>query len=518
MKYLPTKLIALSNLISRLLSVSFFVFFLSLSPTFAQLNQVAQIEIPRNTKLQERISVLPLGNEGMLMTIERDVYYSRDEPQWTFYRYDTNFKEIWNNTFRIDDEFVFQQSFKNKHYLFWLFAVPQTTKINIVRIDFERGEIDEFKGDLLSEIDITSFKVLSNTAFIGGLFFEKPVINSFSFFNLKSKVLHGLFSNNQEISSLEVDENHAEFHVFVKERIKGKCGLALQTYSTEGKSLRTIHLPENPESNTFMNGKMLPLNENETFLVGNFANNCSEYAKGLYLTQLENGVEKNTSLINFSDLKNFFSYMSPKRQERIKEKIEQKKREGKDPNLSYKLLAHDLITTEKGAVLVAEIYYTFSRNPSNYYTINSARPNRRELQEDYRFTHTVICEFNKEGKILWDNSVVMDNLESLDLIQQVQVSQLQNRWLLAYLKKGRVFIQEVQDGELLGEKEEYEIKIDSTTSRPDEDANVAAWYEQNFLVWGVKKEESKQSEDYLKEVFYIRKLNYSSSNKSKNPK
>ena len=113
MKYLPTKLIALSNLISHLLSVSFFVFFLSLSPTFAQLNQVAQIEIPRNTKFEERISVLPLANEGMLLTVERDVYYSRDEPQWTFYRYDTNLKELWNNTLRIDDDFVFQQSFKN---------------------------------------------------------------------------------------------------------------------------------------------------------------------------------------------------------------------------------------------------------------------------------------------------------------------------------------------------------------------------------------------------------------------
>jgi hypothetical protein len=75
-----------------------------------------------------------------------------------------------------------------------------------------------------------------------------------------------------------------------------------------------------------MNGKMLSLNEKETFLVGNFANNCSEYAKGLYLTQLENGIEKNTSIINFSDLKNFFSYMSPKRQERLKEKRNVKKK------------------------------------------------------------------------------------------------------------------------------------------------------------------------------------------------
>lgn len=518
MKYLLTKLSLLLRLrtihrftsIHQKIAFTGFLSFLLLSQNiFAQLNQVASIEIPKNNKTEETMTVLPLENDGLLLTLEKNGMYNRDGMQWTFQKYNTDFHLSWTTNFSMAYEYELQMSFQNKDYLFWLFSIPETPKINIVRIDLTRGEIDEFKGELPSIIDFSFFKVLSNTAFLGGVYFDKPIVASFSFFNQKAKVLHGLYDDRLEINALEIDEKRNELNVIVKERRKGKCGLLIQTYSYEGKSLRTIHVPDKEgNSLSFISGKMLTLNEKESLLVGNFSNNCNEFSKGLYLTRLEEGLEKNTNIIKFADLKNFFSFMSPKKQEKLKEKIEQKKKEGKDPNFSYKLLVHNLIETKNGAVLVAEIYYTLPKNYNNFNTVTRTRFKNYENKDDYRFTHAVICEFDKEGNLLWDNALVMDNLESAELVEQVQISSLQDRYLMAYFKKGKVQMQQIRKNEVLGEIETFEIKSDST-QKADEDANVAAWYNQHFLVWGKRKLEGNSRLDELpREVFYLRKLHY----------
>jgi hypothetical protein len=491
-----------------LFKILFFCLFAN--PLLAQLSQLAEIDIPKDTKFDESISVLPLDKNGMLLTLRKEGFFNRNVAHWLFYRYDSTLKENWQARLDIESGFEEVMSYQNENYLYWLFQEPETPKIMIARLDLERGEIDEFKGKLLGNVDVEFFKVLENTAFLGGDYFGKPIVISFSFFHQKGTVLHGLYDEHLEINGLEVDDKRNELNVIVKERRKGKCGLAIQTYSADGKTLRTIHVPDlEGNSVSFISGKMLPLNEKETLLVGNYSNNCNEFSKGLYLTRLEEGLEKGTSIIKFGDMKNFFAFMSPKRQEKMKEKIEQKKKEGKEPNFSYKLLVHNLLPTEKGSVLIAEIYYSQPKgNSALSASILGARSGDKvRREEEYTFTHAVICEFDKTGKILWDNALVMDNLVSEDLVEQVQVSRLNDKWLLAYLKKGKINLQQLKESEHVGEKETFEIKT-GEKAKPDEEANVAAWYDQNFVVWGTRKIETKRSDDPLKEVFYLRKLGY----------
>jgi hypothetical protein len=487
-----------------------FFFCLFANPLLAQLSQLAEIDIPKDTKFDESISVLPLDKNGMLLTLRKEGFFNRNVAHLLFYRYDNTLKENWQARLDIESGFEEVMSYQNENYLYWLFQEPETPKIMIARLDLERGEIDEFKGKLLGNVDVEFFKVLENTAFLGGDYFGKPIVISFSFFHQKGTVLHGLYDEHLEINGLEVDEKRNELNVIVKERRKGKCGLAIQTYSADGKTLRTIHVPDlEGNSVSFISGKMLPLNEKETLLVGNYSNNCNEFSKGLYLTRLEEGLEKGTSIIKFGDMKNFFAFMSPKRQEKMKEKIEQKKKEGKEPNFSYKLLVHNLLPTEKGSVLIAEIYYSQPKSNSSLSAsiLGSRSSEKQKYDEEFTFTHAVICEFDKTGKILWDNALVMDNQKSDDLVEQVQVSRLNDKWLLAYLNKGKINLQQLKESEHVGEKETFEIKTDEK-AKPDEEANVAAWYDQNFVVWGTRRIETKRSDDPLKEVFYLRKLGY----------
>jgi hypothetical protein len=473
--------------------------------SFAQMEQKGHLEFPKNAKFEEEIEVLPLGKDGLLVTIKQEGYARHDEAKWFFHRYDNLMKEKWITSIKPEYDLKPHLSYHTSEFLYWLFIEKDTPHISIVRLNLALGEVDEFKGDLLGNVEIDQFKVLGNTAYIGGDYVFKPVVIAFSFFTQTSKVLHGLYSKNLDVNALEVDEMRNELNVILNEKVKGKCGLAVQTYSYEGNWLRTIHVPsEDGGSLSFITGKMLNISESETFLIGNYSHNCTDFSKGIYLTRLEDGEQKGTSTIRFSELKNFFNFMNPKRLERVKEKIEMKKKQGKELNFSYKLLIHNLIPTEKGSLLLAEIYF-----PQPRYNVNMSNPlmtNRTsERMETFNFTHAVVCEFDKQGKILWDNALIMDNVESLNLANQVQLNQNDNQFLMAFIKKGKVFIQTLQDGKWTDEKSEFEIRPDPN-AKIDEDASVAAWQEQSFLTWGTKKGIVKKGEEQT--VFYVDHLGY----------
>lgn len=511
--YFPGRMTSLYRLMQ--LRLLFFLTGLFVNPAFGQLQKVTQLEFEKNPKFQEIMEVKPVP-DGLVVMVKENSYYTSDHFKWHFKRLNYALDEVWSTSVKLESRYEDIHFYQNQDYMYWLFAEAQSENINILRLDLAQGEVDEFKGELLGKVDIHHFKVLENTAYLGGAYQEKPIVIAFPFFNKEGRILHGLYDKYLEINALEVNPLRKEINVVVKEHHKGKCGLGIKTYgANDGKLLRHIHVPgENGQSLSFITGKMLDISERESLLIGNYSNNCSDFSKGLYLTRLEEGEEMGTSIIKFSELKNFFNYMSAKRQEKIREKIEQKKKEGKEANFSYKLLIHDLIPTEKGSILVAEIYF-----PQQNYT-NATVPLlttrlSSEKAEDYRFTHAVVCEFDKKGRILWDNALVMDYMASKELTEQVQVSKKGDSLLLAYLDKGTLKLQVMKEGTMIGEKQDFELKSDSTQRRPDEEASVAAWYDQYYLTWGVRKIESKSPSQPEREVFYLNKLTYAVKPSSK---
>ncbi|MEZ4900778.1 MAG: hypothetical protein R2822_03005 [Spirosomataceae bacterium] len=84
-----------------------------------------------------------------------------------------------------------------------------------MRVDLRDGELETFKGDLLTRADIVHFKVLGNTAFIGGYHHSRPVVLAFSFFDKSIKALPYLYASNTEISNIELDEKHNQLNVLL---------------------------------------------------------------------------------------------------------------------------------------------------------------------------------------------------------------------------------------------------------------------------------------------------------------
>ncbi|RAK03140.1 hypothetical protein LX87_01262 [Larkinella arboricola] len=500
-------------------------------PALAQFEPSVRLELPISQNSEDVFDVTPLGDRGVLVNVRQGDYYSSAPTKFLFKRYDTNLKQLWTAEYKIESYYEPVRSCRTEHYLYWLMKEDENEKISVLRLNLEDGSMESFKGDLVTPMEIFHFKVLDNIAYLGGYYRSRPVVVSFSFFDLTSKVLPGLYTNHIQLNNIEVDEYRRLVHVMTDATHQRNCEFTVRTYSYEGKLLRTVNLDGNEHS--LISGKLLPLNDEESLLVGNYSNDCTPYSQGVYISRIRNAVApldvdkegnnmvvtttEETRYIDFSELQNFFNYMKPKRQQKMLERLARRKDQGKDTKFRYRLLVHDLIPTEEGLMLVAEVYYPQYRG-SSYPFIGSTRSFDR-YQEGYRYTHAFMCGFDKKGRLLWDNSLPIPDLTSYDLHPMVQVLRTGNATVLAYPHEGEINSEVIEGGKVVREREKYSLKKLAENEKVvySENDQLEAWYDGHFLACGFQKISTDRSLAPPREVFYINKVTCNLSEPNHNP-
>ncbi|RRB02099.1 hypothetical protein [Larkinella rosea] len=507
-------------------------------PALAQFEPSARLELPISPNTEEFFDVTTLGDQGLLLNIRQSDYYSSAPTKFLFRRLDTNFKQLWANEYKIDPFYEPVRSCRTEQYVYWLLKETQNEKVAVMRVHLADGVIETFKGDLVTPMDIFHFKVLDNVAYLGGYYRSRPVVVSFSFFDLTSKVLPGLYTNHIQLNNIEVDEERRLVHVMTDATHQRNCEFTVRTYSYEGKLVRTVNL--DGRAHSLISGKLLPINDEESLLVGNYSNDCTPYSQGVYMTRIRNSAAtvgasetgenmaitptEDTRFIDFSELQNFFNYMKPKRQQKLLERLARRKDQGKDTKFRYRLLVHDLVPTDEGLMLLAEVYYPQYRGGAYPY-LGSGRAYDR-YQEGYRYTHAFLCGFDKKGKLLWDNSLSIPDLSSYDLHQMVQVVRHGNSTVLAYPHEGEITAEVIQGGKVVKVQEKYSLKKLGEHEKVvySENDQLEAWYDGHFLACGIQKISTERSMAPPREVFYINKvtcnfkdLNANPANWSSNP-
>ena len=474
-------------------------------PALAQLEQSKRLEFKVSSNVDEFYDVTPLGVSGLLVTQRQEEYYANEK--WIFHRFDAALKEHWKTEFKLDYELRPLRSYHNDEYLYWLFAETDTEKIRILRLDLHSGETEVFKGNLLTKADINHFKVLGNNAFIGGYYHSRPVVFAFSFFDNSVKALPYLYTENTEISNIEVDKTQNTLHVLLYTAKRSSCQFNIKTYSYEGRLLKSTTIPSENE-NGLISGKIVSLDNEFSLLVGNYAQGCTQYSQGLYFSRIQDNNLDKLQWVDFSKLENFFNYLKPKRKQRVVEKITKRKEEGKEPKFRYRLHVHDIIKTADEFILVAEVYYPVYRS-SNVYYGSSSRSINREF-DGYRYTHAIVCGFDKAGNLLWDNCFAIKDVESAELVDMVQVTQQDDLLVLGYPKEGKINTEVINKSKVVRESEEFEIKTADEGEKVmnNERGLLTAWYDRYFLAFGFQKIGSEKLIGPSREVFYINKLAY----------
>lgn len=488
--------------------LTFWVLLQTLSVS-AQLTQGKRIEFEQKSGLEEENLLIPLKENGVLILQSRVEPYHR---KFTidFSKFDSTLTQVWKTTFLPDESYDLIKTFHNERYLYVLFKKTDKVDIGVLRIDFETGDKTYVDGNLLTNIDIEHFVVLESKAFIGGKYNDRPVVVMFSFFDKLSKVLPEVHSNYLVISALDVDRYNKNIYLMLKN--ERNCQFILKTYSYEGKALSSVALGDKQLAP--ISGEILTMDKEkgevpQPILLGNYAEGCSQLALGIYLQNLSDGSK--IQYINFADLKNFFRFLSPKREEKIKSRISQRKQKGKEIKLRYRLLLHEIIPTKEGWVMVAEIFYPEYKSNSNNNGWNSWRNYRigNDVYNNFRYSHAVICGFDKNGKLLWDNSISLKEIESGELNAKVQITQHEDYQVLAYPDESFIRTVVIRNSEKATELEGFDLKTSTELEKITnaERSNLVAWYGHSFLAYGYQSVK-KNNEILNRDVFFVTKLTY----------
>ncbi len=489
---------------------------LSTSVARAQLAQSVRIEIPSDPAETEAFDVTPLGNRGVLMTIRTGGFFSNSASQFSFQKFDTSLKPLWQTKLKQDIQFQPLLSYHSQQYVYQLFREYDTNQFRFLKLNLEDGTMQSIDGILLDQFNVLGFKVMGSQAYVSGYRNHRPVVMAFSFFDGTAKVLPGLYANHLEISSLELDETRREVNVLIHST-RRRCSFSIRTYSYDSKLLRVVSFDK--AANSLVSGKLLPVNDQESLLVGNYSTDCTPYSQGVYVTRIRHHqpdelpadvsaeAVKNMQYIEFSELQNFFNYLKPKRQEKLLAKAKRKKDEGKDYKFRYRLLVHDLLPSPDGFTLVAEVYYPQYRGGNLAYAGYLRGADR---YDGFRYTHAFICGFDNSGKFLWDNCLPIKELFSPDLTEMVQLSQQDDRMILAYPNEGEITTEVIQKNKVLTRSENTKLQPNADDERITYSAqnNLMAWHDRHFLACGFQKIAPSGNLAKQREVFYLQKLTY----------
>jgi hypothetical protein len=391
---------------------------LSVHIVSAQVEQAERIEIPFD-EYKFDMNIMPLGDNGVIAYKETFEFDNNGDNQWEFVKYDTLFNVSWKNKYSVPPTFKYvgYHNEGNFFYILFIKGEYQKAEFKIIRLNNYNGELVTYDDKFLIPLELTEFKVLENKAFLCGIVKDNPAIVLYNFDTKRSKVVPAIYQKNAAFVSLDFEPQNGIFNVTLSHKLYGnRTTISIKSFSMEGELLNNVSLKPTKGEN-LITGKMTTLPGGERFITGTYSNyRSTDYSKGMFIAKLVDNQQEFIEFYPYSDLKNFFSYMKPKRQERVKEKIRRKKMMGKEIKMSYRLYMHDIIPLNDRFIVVGEAYYPQYNQQNYYYGGSSAR-----IFEGYKYTHAVVLGFDKKGNLLWDNSFEVSDVLSKYLIEVVKV-------------------------------------------------------------------------------------------------
>jgi hypothetical protein len=480
----------------------FTFFWLNMTEIYAQFAKKTEVEIILDNSKEENFVPISLSENGVLI-LHTQIDFSGRNFKVNFLRFDSTLHGVWKTEFVADDQFLLEKYYLNNHNLYCLFKKIDSKQIKVMKLDLENGSAITNELNMLTDMDIRFFAAIESKVVVAGIFNDKPVAELIKLFDKSAKVLPHIYSSQIKIEAIEVNNEQNEIFVMLKD--EKTCQFILAIYDADGKLTSSKQLGE--KNKALMTGKILNLPNKKKILSGNYSENCSDYSSGYYFLPLEN--YSAIQYFPFTELENFHSYLPEKRQEKIKTRVDIKKRKGKEIKMRYRINLHQPIRFEDDLVLVSEIYYPEYKTTTSYrsdYRLNHAVFNKNF--NNFKFTHALISVFNLMGEKKWDYSINLMNNESPILNEKVQITKLEDRFLVAYPKENYINTQLIARNQKASEFQS--INLDDwakTSTSTDISTDLLAWYGHHYLAFGQKTIKKENGMTGLK-VFYLSKLSY----------
>jgi len=484
-------------------SISILIVTLFLLPGFSQISQPSTFELPLENG-SEYPRITSLREVGIL--ISRKV---RDKSSdfLELIKVDTALQENWRGVIPIDRNLAVSKVFYRDQRVYLLLnAVGYGGyDFHVIVVNVQNQNFNRYVVKNLIPLRTTEFHVTPISLLIGGYFNNDiPVVLHFNFGTGRSRLLPGFFNDEGELSEIKTNEKGMIDIIVSTRSIERKKVLWIRSYTAEGDLIESKILKDDQKN--LLSGQSIRKPDGTQVIVGNYSLHNYDYNKGIFYCELNASGEYKLQYYSFSDLENFFKYMKPVRESRIKERIQRRKAKGKKVRFTYRFMPHEFIKSNHEYLFLGEIFYP------RYYYLNygyGTRGNR--IFDGYRYTHAIVLGFNEKGDLIWDNSLEINDIKTFYLLQYVRMVPLKDKLGLIYLNDHEILSKFILDNDVLQEKSSLDLNLKYNTQlvkeKRTESSYLDYWYKSNLFAYGIQYVNGRNvSDDSGRRVLFINKL------------
>ncbi len=470
-----------------------FLFLFGFATAYPQVYQNGRLQIPINADI-ETYSVVPIDTAGIVLYRN---FIGPKENMLELTRFDTAFKNVWKGYLPVPKEFsfVYAKAVDQKLYFFFKPYDPAKHNFYVTVAKIKDGGYVSYPIENLIPFNPSEFAVSKDALLIGGYFNLRPVVLFSSLTERKSFLLPGFLNEPGEITQIKTyPDGNVDVIVSAKNSSHRKC-LWIRQFNRTGEMLKTVVL-EPGENKNLIFGRAAKTETNKQVIAGVYGRN-TQYARGIFVAEVNPNSEYVIHYYNFADLKNFFHYLKAKKEKRIKERIERRKIQGKKIKFNYRFLVHEVVPYQDQFIMLGEAFFSHYSSQNNY-----------SYFDGFEYTHAIVIGFDAHAKLLWDNSFQINDVRSYQLQQFVKIAPIQDRLVLLYLFENSIRSKIIQGSDVIEGTLQEQVKTlagGRVMERNTQNSKLDYWYGNHLLAHGVQNLKSSESNNVHK-VFFINKL------------
>ncbi len=499
--------------------------------SFLTLN--AQVKQPERTEIADLseavgFNIIPIGKEGVLsFYLDKDTK-GDDQEIWIFKKLDSDLKEQWKKTYPVDKGKGFKGSDFNNGSLYLFFQDYRHGNFSILIINTLTNQLTEYEDEFDGKFNSEDFKVNKGVAYFTGVLKHDPVLFNIDLATKKRNQFPlEAYGKHISLENIEYDDDADAINVAIAVYDKKERKFIVKTIAANGSTNQDFVLGAQAEDKWLLNASVRPLKDNKHLVIGTYSSSKAGASQGIYVGKFTQSNKDFIKFYSFTEFQNFFNYLPQKQQERIEKKIEAKKEAGKEFDVNYRLLVHDIIEKDNQYLFLGESYYpvyhTESRlvtkmesypvRGSNGYTTYQSRmvtvTEYKRVFDGYRFTHAVVAGFDTQGNKLWDNCFEMGDVLTFWLKQKIKVEMLDGKVGMVYLVGNSIQSKYIEGNNVVeGKKAKpFETGIEGDKLRYTI-GSIEFWYDNYFILWGYQKIKNPDKEDKVRKIYFASKIAY----------
>ncbi|GAA4443572.1 hypothetical protein GCM10023091_32350 [Ravibacter arvi] len=518
----------------------FFCLLLSLCALTGTGQGKMRVELPPPRE-SDGYHTVPLGSKGVALVSKPE------KRKYRIQKFSSDLEEEWTSSGDITANLDFVASTYDGSSIYLLFNRYRSSAYQVVKASAGPGFVENFVFQTIDRFEITDFKTIGYTAFMAGTLRDEPVLLHTNLQTGQSKVLPTAVKGILSIQSVEIDTTNELANVIMSIKDGRSLRIIARSYNTFGQLVSEVgSLPQSGFS--LLNGRLQTLNDREKLLIGTYGHRDRQSSgpaasQGLYISKFVDNEETFTTYHSFTDFTHFFDFLSDRQLEKMERRIQKKKADGEDLKLNYRLLVHDILPSDNQYLVVAEVFYPEFKYNNNLYGARSywGNPwlfgsgfgyglynpyyfnpyygggryygNGNQVFDGFTYTHAVVAGIDFSGKLLWDNSVVFNEVKSNELREKVTATQMPDgKTKIVYGNKGAVWSKIIRRDQVVQEDKRMSVptELEGDKVRSTSTDEVCHWYGPYYLAWGQQKIANAQAGDVAargkRNVFYLNKL------------